>query len=67
VKEKKITLEGAKSKVMMAAIHDLYKVYYNKRFTGWVTESIPELLNMIRLLKQKAAEKEALDKDRLLG
>jgi hypothetical protein len=34
VKEKKISLESAKSKVMMAAIHDMYKVYHGKRFSG---------------------------------
>jgi hypothetical protein len=67
VKEKKISLESAKSKVMMAAIHDTDKVYYNKRFSGWTTESFPELLNMIRLLKQKAIDKEKLANERKLG
>jgi hypothetical protein len=33
IKEKKISLENAKSKVIMAAIHDTYKVYYKKQFS----------------------------------
>jgi hypothetical protein len=67
VKEKKISLEAARSKVMKAAIHDMYKAYYGKRFSNFQTESFSELLNMIRLLKQKAADKEAFAKDRMLG
>jgi hypothetical protein len=67
VKEKKIKLEAAKSQIMMAAIHDTYKVYYNKRFAGWATEYFPELLNMIRLLRQKSVDKERLAKERMLG
>jgi hypothetical protein len=51
VKEKKIKLENAKSKIMMGAIHDMYKVYYKKQFIGWDTESNPDVLNMIRLLR----------------
>jgi hypothetical protein len=34
VKEGKIKLENAKSKIMMDAIHDMYKVYYKKQFSG---------------------------------
>jgi hypothetical protein len=67
VKEKKISLENAKSKVMIAAIHDMYKVYYKNQFTGWVTDWYPHLLDMIRLLKQKAIDKEILAKERMLG
>jgi hypothetical protein len=67
VKEKKIKLDAAKSQIMMAAIHDTYKVYYNKRFSGWVRESIPELLNMIRLLKQKKIDKDADAESHRLG
>jgi hypothetical protein len=67
VKEKKIKLEAAKSQIMTAAIHDTYKVYYNKRFAGWATETFTELLNMIRLLRQKAIDKEELAQSRKLG
>jgi hypothetical protein len=67
VKEKNIKLESAKSAIMMAAIHDTYKVYYNKLFAGWATETFPELLNMIRLLRQKAIDKEELAQSPKLG
>jgi hypothetical protein len=67
VKEKKIKLESAKSAIMMSAIHDTYKVYYNKRFAGWATETFPDLLNMIRLLRQKKMDKDELAESRKLG
>jgi hypothetical protein len=67
VKEGKIKLENTKSRVMMAAIYNTYKVYYKKQFSGWVTDSYPELLNMIRLLRQKAIDKEKLVNERILG
>jgi hypothetical protein len=67
VKEGKIKLEDAKSKVIMSAILDTYKVYYGKQFSGMVTQSYPDLLNMIRLPRQKAIDKKALAEDRMLG
>jgi hypothetical protein len=51
VKEGKTKLENGNSKVMISAIHDMYKLYYKKQFSGFVTDSYPELLNMIRLLR----------------
>jgi hypothetical protein len=65
VKEDKIKLGDAKSKVM-SAIHNTYKVYYGKRFSNFNTESNPDLLYMIRLLRQKAIDKNALTKERML-
>jgi hypothetical protein len=67
VKEGKIKLENAKTKIMTGAIHDRYRVYYRKQFTGWVTESNTDVLNMIRLLRQKKIDKDAETKDRMLG
>jgi hypothetical protein len=67
VKEKKIKLEGAKSPIMMAAIHDTFKVFYKRQFSGWNTVSNAEVLNMIRLLRQKAIDKEKLAEERKLG
>jgi hypothetical protein len=59
VKEKKIKLEAAKSQIMMGAIHDTYKVYYRKQFARWNTVSNADVLNMIRLLRQKKIDKDA--------
>jgi hypothetical protein len=67
VKEKKIKLEAAKSKIMMGAIHDTYKVYHRKQFAGWNTESNADVLNMIRLLRQKKIEKDAEAESHKLG
>jgi hypothetical protein len=67
VKEKKIKLEAAKSGVMQAAIHDTYKVYYKKQFTGWNTVSNQDVLNMIRLLRQKKMDKDADAENNKLG
>jgi hypothetical protein len=67
VKEKKIKLEGAKSPIMMAAIHDTYKVYYKRQFSGWNTESNADLLNMIRLLRQKKINKDKEAESHRLG
>jgi hypothetical protein len=67
VKEVKIKLEQAKSKVMMSAIQDTYRIYCGKEFSGLVTELYPDLLNMIILLKQKAIDKKKLADERILG
>jgi hypothetical protein len=67
VKEKKIKLEAARSKIMMGAIHDTYKVYYKKQFSGWNSESNGNVLNMIRLLRQKKIDKDAEAKEHMLG
>jgi hypothetical protein len=52
---------------MTAAIHDTFKVYYKRQFSGWKTISNADLLNMIRLLRQKAIDKEKLVESRKLG
>jgi hypothetical protein len=67
VKEKKIKLEASKSQIMVGAIHDTYKVYYKKQFSGWNTVSNADVLNMIRLLRQKAIDKETQANERRLG
>jgi hypothetical protein len=64
---KKIKLEAAKSQIMMAAIHDTYKVYYRKQFSGWNTVSNADVLNMIRLLRKKKIDKDAEAESRKLG
>jgi hypothetical protein len=67
VKEKKISMDHAKTKVMMAAIHDKYKVYCGKQFSDFNTQSYPELLDMIRLLRQKKIDKDAEADELMLG
>jgi hypothetical protein len=67
VKEKKIKPEAAKSAIMMGAIHDTYKVNYKKQFSGWNTVSNTNVLNMIRLLRQKKIDKDAEAESRKLG
>jgi hypothetical protein len=67
VKEKKIKLENTKNPIIMAAIHDTFKVYYKRQFAGWNTVSNPDLLNMIRLLRQKKIDKDELAESRKLG
>jgi hypothetical protein len=53
---------------MMGAIHDMYKVYHHgKRFAGWNTESNTDVLNMIRLLRQKKIDKDAEVESHKLG
>jgi hypothetical protein len=67
VKEKKIKLEAAKRVIMEAAIHDTYKVYYKKQFNGWNTTSNQDVLNMIRLLRQKKIDKDEEAENGKLG
>jgi hypothetical protein len=67
VKEKKIKLEQAKRVIMEAAIHDTYRVYYGKQFNGWNTTSNQDVLNMIRLLRQKKIDKDEEAENRKLG
>jgi hypothetical protein len=67
VKENKLTIEQAKREVSLAAIQDTLGVYHGIVLDGLQYTSVPVVVQMIRLLRQKAIDKKALAKDRELG
>jgi hypothetical protein len=67
VKENKLTLEEAKTGVSVAAIQDTLGIYHGIVLQGLDYTPNTNVINMIRLLKQKAIDRDALAKDRELG
>jgi hypothetical protein len=63
VKEQKIKLKHAKSKEMMSVIQDTFRIYWGREFNSFETESYAVLFNIIRVLRQKALDKEILGKN----
>jgi hypothetical protein len=51
---------------MMSAIQNTIRIYCGREFNSFEIESYAILFNMIKLLKQKAIDKEKLAKDRML-
>jgi hypothetical protein len=67
VKENKLTVDDAKREVSVAAIQDMLGIYHGKVLQGLDYTSNENVINMIRLLKQKAKDKKDLMKERELG
>jgi hypothetical protein len=67
VKENKLSLDEAKREVSVASIQDTLGIYHNIQLTGLEYTSVPVVVQMIRLLRQKAKDKKDLVKDCELG
>jgi hypothetical protein len=67
VKENKISIDQAKSDVSISAIQDTLRKYHGVMLEGLDTVSNTNVVNMIRLQRQKTADKKALAKDRRIG
>jgi hypothetical protein len=67
VKENKLSIEEAKSEVSIAAIQDTLGIYHGIVLQGLEYTPNTTVINMIRLLKQKAIDRNALGEERRLG
>jgi hypothetical protein len=67
VKENKLSIDQPKSEVSISAIQDTLGIYHNIQLTGLDYTSVPVVVQMIRLQKQKAADKKKLAEERRFG
>jgi hypothetical protein len=67
VKDNKLLLDEAKSELSISAIQDTLGIYHNIQLSGLEYVWNAKVVNMIRLQKQKAADKKKLPKERVLG
>jgi hypothetical protein len=67
VKENKLSIEEAKRGVGVAAIQDMLGIYHGIVLQGLEYTPNTTVINMVRLLKQKAIDRNAQAKDRELG